>query len=162
MMFGGPSMHGTGPAARWRATGLVAVATAMLALVSCGGGKGDKNDKNADLPAITLSSGNQKVSSIPVSYLQNGTLRQASPTLLSLPVRPGATVTITTPQEVADRGWQLSLDDKVVVARRTVPTGTVTVPTNLTGRQPLVTILAAPVGESNRASGLWLFRLSPS
>src|SRR3954454_20643947 len=102
MMFGGPTTHGVGPATRRRATGLVAVATAAMALVSCGGGK---SDKNAGLPAITLSSGNQKVSSIPVSYLQDGTLRQASPTLLSLPVRPGGTVTVTAPHEVADRGW---------------------------------------------------------
>ena len=72
------------------------------------------------------------------------------------------TVTVTTPQEVADRGWQLQLDDKIVIQRSTATTGTMTVPTNLAGRQPLVTILAAPIGESNRASGLWVFRLAPT
>lgn len=145
--------------ARPRNAGLAAVAVAVLTLTGCGAGK---SDAKPDLPAITLASGSQKVTSIAVSYLKDGTLRQASPTLLSLPVRPGGTVTVTTPQEVADRGWQLSLDDKIVVPRRTATTGTVAVPTNLSGRQPLVTILAAPVGKSNRASGLWLFRLSPT
>ena len=159
MMSGGPPQHGVGLATRRRSTAAVAIATVVLVLTGCGGGK---SEKNADLPAITLSSGNQKVTNIPVSYLAGGTLRQASPTLLSLPVRPGGTVTITTPQEVADRGWQVSLDDKIVIQRRTATTGTLTVPSNLTGRQPLVTILAAPVGDSVRASGLWLFRLSPT
>jgi hypothetical protein len=159
MMSGGPPTLSVGPATRRRGIGLVAVAAAALALTSCGGAK---SDKNADLPAVTLSSGSQKVTSIPVSYLKDGTLRQASPTLLSLAVRPGGTVTITTPQEVADRGWQVSLDDKIVIQRQTAPTGTMTVPSNLTGRQPLVTVLAAPVGDSNRASGLWLFRLTPT
>jgi hypothetical protein len=159
MMSGGPPTQCVGLATRRRGIGLVAVAAAALALTSCGG---SKSDKNADLPSVTLSAGSQKVTSIPVSYLKDGTLRQASPTLLSLAVRPGGTVTITTPQEVADRGWQVSLDDKIVIQRRTAPTGAMTVPTNLTGRQPLVTILAAPVGDSNRASGLWLFRLTPT
>lgn len=157
-MSGGPHTRRVRATPR-RASALVVAATAPILLASCGGGKGDKN---AGLPSITLSSGNQKVSSVAVSYLENGTLRQASPILLSLPVRPGGTVTITTPQEVAARGWQLSLDDKIIIQRRTATTGTLTVPTNLTGRQPLVTILAAPVGNSTRASGLWLFRLSPT
>jgi hypothetical protein len=159
MMSAGLDTHGVGPTVRRRTTGFVAAAIALFALAGCGGGKGGKTP---DLPSITLSSGNQKVTSIAVSYLQDGTLQQASPTLLSLPVRPGGTVTITAPQEVANRGWQVSLDDKIIIQRRTTPTGTMTVPTNLTGRQPLVTILAAPVGNSTRASGLWLFRLSPT
>jgi hypothetical protein len=137
----------------------VAVATTLAVLAACGGGK---SSQSSDLPSITLSSGNQKVTSSPVSYLQDGTVHQASPTLAALPVRPGATVTITTPQEVADRGWQLQLDNKIIIQKQTTTTGKMTVPTNLAGRQPLVTILAAPVGDSNRASGLWVYRLTPT
>jgi hypothetical protein len=158
MMSGGPLTHGVGTPRR-RATGFLVVAITVLALTSCGG---SKSSNKSDLPSITLSSGNQKVSSGAVSYLHDGTLHQASPGLLSLSVKPGATVTITTPPEVADRGWQVQLDDKIVIQRRTSTTGTMTVPTNLAGRQPLVTILAAPVGNSNRASGLWVFRLAPT
>jgi hypothetical protein len=161
MMSGDPPAPGVRSPLRKLGTGLLALAATAIVLTNCGGSSG-KSNSTSDLPPITLSSGKQKVTSGAVSYLQDGTLHQASPTLLSLPVRPGATVTITTPQEVADRGWQLSLDDKIVVQRRTAETGTITVPTNLAGRQPLVTILAAPVGESNRASGLWLFRLAPT
>jgi hypothetical protein len=159
MMSGGPHAHGVSRTIGRRTAAMVAVAIALFAVAGCGG---SKSDKKPDLPSITLSSGNQKVTSMAVSYLENGTLQQASPTLLSLPVRPGGTVTVTAPQEVADRGWQLSLDDKIIIQRRKASTGTMTVPTNLTGRQPLVTILAAPVGNSTRASGLWLFRLSPT
>jgi hypothetical protein len=155
-----PAQHHGLPARRWAAAFLV-VATAAGVLTACGGGDGNKSD-GSKLPAITLSSGDQKVTSGAVSYLSDGTLQQASPTLQSLPVRPGATITVTTPQQVADRGWQLSLDNKIVIQRRTATTGTTTVPTDLAGRQPLVTILAAPVGKSNRASGLWLFRLTPT
>jgi hypothetical protein len=160
MMSGGPLAHGVGSPSRRLATGFLAVVAAVATVTSCGGSKSNSN--KSDLPSVTLSSGNQKVTSGAVSYLQDGTLRQASPGLLSLSVKPGATVTIATPQEVADRGWQLQLDDKIVIQRRTTTTGTMTVPTNLAGRQPLVTILAAPVGSSNRASGLWVFRLAPS
>lgn len=159
MRFGGLSTLGATSATRRVATGLLAAAAAVAGLTSCGGGKG--ND-SSDLPSITVSSGKQQVSSSAVSYFEDGTLHQASPSLDSLSVRPGATVTITTPQEVADRGWQLQLDDKIIIQRRTATTGTMTVPTNLAGRQPLVTILAAPVGDSNRASGLWVFRLAPT
>ena len=156
MMSGGPVTHGVGSPARRLTTGLLAAAATVVTVTSCGG------SKSSDLPAITLSSGHQKVTSSAVSYLKDGKLQHATPKLLSLSVKPGATVTITTPQEVAARGWQVQLDDKIVIQRRTSTTGTMTVPTDLAGRQPLVTILAAPVGDSNRASGLWVFRLAPA
>jgi hypothetical protein len=162
MMSGGPPTHGVESSPRRLAIQLAAVAATVAVLASCGGSSGNKSSSGSDLPAITLSSGNQKVTSSAVSYLKDGTVHQASPTLASLPVQPGATVTITTPQEVADRGWQLQLDNKIIIQRRMSTTGTMTVPTNLAGRQPLVTILAAPVGESDRASGLWVYRLSPT
>ena len=141
-------------ASRRPAALLLTAATAGAVLTGCG--------HSSSLPSVTLRSGSASAKSEAVSYQEKGTLKQASPALRSLQVRPGGEVTVSVSGTVAGRGWQARLDDKIVIDRTSKPTAGFRVPTGLGSRQPLVTVLAAPVGSSTRASGLWIFRLVPT
>jgi hypothetical protein len=93
----------------------------LLALAGCGGSE-------ADGPAeVRVEAGSSDVAVRPTQYCLDGEPQRytTSPPVLEVP--PGATISLTVPEAVADRGWGVQVFDETleeVIGEVDVPAGT--------------------------------------
>jgi hypothetical protein len=78
----------------------------LLALAGCGGGE------PAGPPDVQVEAGSQKVSVRPVQYCLDGDGQRYRSTPPILEVSPDATIALTVPTSVADRGWSVQVFDE--------------------------------------------------
>ena len=97
-----------------------AVVPLALVLAGCGGGEA------AGPPDVQVAVGAQELSVRPVQYCLNGDGQRYDTAPPILEVSPDATIALTVPQAIADRGWSVQVFDeqlKEILGDVDVPAG---------------------------------------
>ncbi len=81
-------------------------AALLLALAGCG------SDETSGPPDVGVEVGPQQLSVRPVQYCLDGEGRRYDTTPPILEVSPGATISLTVPDAVAERGWSVQVFDE--------------------------------------------------
>ena len=102
----------------------VAAAVLLVLVAGCGGSEAADGP-----PDIQVSAGGPDIDARPVQYCLDGEWQRYSNTPPIVEVSPDATITLTVPQSVADRGWSVQVFDQDLqetIGEVDVPAGTTT------------------------------------